>query len=120
MLQAPSSNDPVLSEAIPLCQPPQDSDGKIDLSLLEENLRLKTNLGIVDCLGEVLGGGDSDEVPKHSIEMELSFGKCRVLDTDALLKAKETLDRDRDQLAVRHLKEIRSEQARFKQIWLFS
>src|SRR4051812_37408088 len=36
-----------------------------------KNLYLKTDLGIVDCLGEVLGVGGFDEVLKHSIEVEL-------------------------------------------------
>src|SRR5882757_6658048 len=47
-----------------------------------KNLYLKTDLGIVDCLGEVLGVGDFDEVARHAIELELPIGKCRVLDID--------------------------------------
>jgi hypothetical protein len=73
-----------------------------------KNLYLRTDLGIVDCLGEVLGIGDYKEVAKHSIELDLPGGKCRVLNIDALIRAKETLGRDRDRLAVRHLKEIKN------------
>jgi hypothetical protein len=72
-----------------------------------KNLYLKTDWGIVDCLGEVLGVGNFDEVATHSVELELPIGKCRVLDIDALIKAKEALDRDRDRLAVLQLKEIK-------------
>jgi hypothetical protein len=61
----------------------------------------------VDCLGEVLGIGDFDEVAKHSIELELPAGKCRVMDIDALIRAKEAMNRDHDQITVKELKEIK-------------
>jgi hypothetical protein len=75
-----------------------------------KNLYLKTDWGMVDCLGEILGVGSFDEVAKHCVELELPSGKCRVLDIDALIRAKEAMDRDRDRIAVRHLKEIRKKQ----------
>lgn len=71
-----------------------------------KNLYLKTDLGVVDCLGEVLGVGDFDAVSKHGVEVELPGGKCRVLDLDALIRAKEAMDRDHDRITVKHLKEI--------------
>jgi hypothetical protein len=72
-----------------------------------KNLYLKTDLGAIDCLGEVLGVGNFDEVVKRSVEVELPCGKCRVLDIDALIRAKEAMDRDHDRITVRHLKEIK-------------
>jgi hypothetical protein len=72
-----------------------------------KNLYLKTDLGRVDCLGEVLGIGNFDEVAKHSIELELPAGKCRVLDIDALIRAKEAMNREHDQITVKELKEIK-------------
>lgn len=42
-----------------------------------KNLYLKTDLGIVDCLGEVRGVGDYDEVARHSILLDLPVGPCR-------------------------------------------
>ena len=72
-----------------------------------KNLYLKTDLGRVDCLGEVLGIGDFDEVVKHSIELELPAGKCRVLNLDALIRAKEAMNRDHDRITVKELKEIK-------------
>jgi hypothetical protein len=77
-----------------------------------KNLYLKTDLGIVDCLGEVLGVGNFDEVAKHSIELELPSGKCRVIDIDTLIIAKEAMDRDHDRITVRHLKEIKKQQSK--------
>src|SRR5712671_5618039 len=39
-----------------------------------KNLYLKTDLGRLDCLGEILGVGDFNEVEKHSVELELPSG----------------------------------------------
>jgi hypothetical protein len=75
-----------------------------------KNLYLKTDLGIIDCLGEILGVGDYDEVFKHSVELELPIGKCRVIDIDALIAAKEAMNRDHDRITVRDLKEIKKRQ----------
>jgi hypothetical protein len=75
-----------------------------------KNLYLKTDLGIVDCLGEVLGVGTFDEVLQHSIEVELPYGKCRILDLDTLIRAKEAMNRDHDRITVRYLQEIKKRQ----------
>jgi len=75
-----------------------------------KNLYLKTDLGVVDCLGEVLGVGNFDEVRKRSVELDLPFGKCRVLDIDALIRAKQAMNRDHDRITVRHLQEIKKQQ----------
>jgi hypothetical protein len=74
-----------------------------------KNLYLKTDLGIVDCLGEVLGLGNFEEVLKNSVEVELPVGKCRILDIDALIRAKEAMGRDHDKITVKHLKEIKKQ-----------
>jgi hypothetical protein len=75
-----------------------------------KNLYLKTDLGIIDCLGEVLGIGNYDEVARHSIELELPAGKCRVLDIDALIRAKEAMNRDHDRITIKQLIEIKKQQ----------
>ena len=72
-----------------------------------KNLYLKTDLGRVDCLGEILGVGDFEEVVTHSVELELPAGKCRVLDIDTLIRAKEAMNRDHDRITARELKEIK-------------
>ena len=59
-----------------------------------QNLYLKTDLGIVDCLSNVLGLGEFESVLKASIELELPFGHCRILDIESLIQAKETMNRD--------------------------
>src|SRR5664280_1197068 len=74
-----------------------------------KNLYLKTDLGVVDCLGEILGVGNFDEVLKRSIEVELPYGKCRILDIEALIRAKEAMNRDHDRITVKYLKEIKKQ-----------
>jgi hypothetical protein len=75
-----------------------------------KNLYLKTDLGVVDCLGEVLGVGNFDEVWKNSVEVELPYGKCRILDIDALIRAKEAMNRNHDKITVMLLKKIKEQQ----------
>jgi hypothetical protein len=75
-----------------------------------KNLYLKTDLGVVDCLGEVLGVGDFDAVLKGSVEVELPVGKCRIIDMETLIRAKEAMNRDHDRITVKHLKEIIKQQ----------
>ena len=75
-----------------------------------KNLYLKTDLGIVDCLGQVLGVGDFDEVLKNSVEVELPYGKCQIIDIETLIRAKEAMNRDHDRITVKYLKEIIKQQ----------
>ena len=76
-----------------------------------KNLYIKTDLGVLDCLGSVLGVGDFDEVSKHSMEIELPIGKLRILDIDTLIQAKEAMGRPHDIITVQHLKAVRRTQA---------
>ncbi len=75
-----------------------------------KNLYLKTDLGIVDCLGEVMGVGDFESVLSHSVEVKLPFGACRILDLEALIRAKKAMNRDHDRIALRQLEEIKRRQ----------
>jgi hypothetical protein len=74
------------------------------------NLYLKTDLGPVDCLAEILGIGNFESVLKHSVELELPFGHCRILDLDALIRAKQAMNREHDRIALRQLREIKRRQ----------
>lgn len=73
-----------------------------------KNLYLRTDFGPLDCLGEVLGVGNFDEVLAHSIELKLPFGPCRILDLESLIRAKEAMNRDHDRVSVRQLREIQN------------
>jgi hypothetical protein len=75
-----------------------------------KNLYLKTDLGVLDCLGEVLGVGDFDAVLGQSAQVELPFGPCRILKLDSLIRAKEAMNRDHDRITVRQLREIKRRQ----------
>jgi hypothetical protein len=77
-----------------------------------KNLYLDTDLGQLDCLGSVLGIGDFDKVLKRSTRIKLPFGFCRILGLDALIVAKEAMDRPRDRAAVTELKALRSRRSR--------
>ena len=102
-----------IQTAVENLHPAQRSRPDLLLALTPErcaslkNLHLKTDLGAVDCLGEVLGVGDFGSVLQHSVELELPFGNCRILDLDALIRAKEAMNRDHDRLTVRQLTEIK-------------
>jgi hypothetical protein len=77
-----------------------------------KNLYLKTDLGVLDCLSEVLGLGSFATVKKQSVIIETEFGKCRVLGLEALIKAKRAMGRPRDREAVVQLEAIRARQRR--------
>jgi hypothetical protein len=74
------------------------------------NIYLDTDWGQLDCLGEVLGVGDYEDVVAQSISVELAGGVCRILSIDALIRAKEAMGRQRDLEAALQLRAIRERQ----------
>ncbi len=84
---------------------PLDLTGEQCVTL--KNLYLKTDLGVLDCLGEVLGIGDFEQVLRQSVDVELPFGSCRILEIDGLIRAKEAMNRDHDRITVLQLMEIK-------------
>ncbi|HMP81424.1 MAG TPA: hypothetical protein PKA41_01805 [Verrucomicrobiota bacterium] len=93
----------------------QRTDLPLDLTPAQcaslKDLYLKTDLGILDCLGEIKAVGDYDEVSRHTVELELPIGRCRVIDLETLIAAKEAMGRDHDRITVRELKEIKKRQS---------
>jgi hypothetical protein len=87
---------------------------KLPLTLTREscaglkNLYLRTDLGVIDCLGEVSGLGDFDAVLRESVTLQLDMGDCRVLSLDALIRAKEAMNRPRDREAIIELRAIKA------------
>jgi predicted nucleotidyltransferase len=71
------------------------------------NLYLQTDFGPVDFLSSISGVGDFDSVRANSVEVELFGRRCRVMSLDDLIRAKETLGRDKDIQAVVQLRAIR-------------
>jgi hypothetical protein len=86
---------------------------KLPLELNDElcsslkNLYLETDLCILDCISEVAGVGDYDEVLRRSVEIESPSGRFRVLNIDALIQAKLALNRAQDRIAVQQLRAIK-------------
>ena len=86
---------------------------KLPLELTDElcgrlkNLYLQTDLGKLDCLGEVAGVGGYDTVLANSVVFRLSYGDFRVLNLDAAIASKEAVGRPRDLEAARQLRAIR-------------
>ena len=86
---------------------------KLPLELTDElcqrlkNLYLTTDLGILDCLGEVKGIGDFEAVLQQSELKEFPFGSFFVLKIDALIQSKNAVGRPHDLFAVAQLKAIK-------------
>lgn len=71
-----------------------------------KNCYLSTKLGKVNFLGDVSGVGDYRDAATHSIEMEMPFGKLRVLDCESLIRAKMAAGREKDLLVVKQLRAL--------------
>lgn len=71
-----------------------------------KNLYLTTDLGQLDCLSEVKGIGDFNEVLRYSVEVKLPAGPCRILSVEALIRAKEAMGGSKDKLTILQLKAI--------------
>ncbi len=90
---------------------------KIPLELSPEfcrglkNLFLQTDQGQLDVLSEILGIGTYEDVLRHSTTVELMGRQIRILSLDALIRAKEALNRPRDKEAVIQLRAIRDRRA---------
>jgi hypothetical protein len=72
-----------------------------------KNIYLDTDIGQLDCLGEILGIGDFQAVQKRSMVVDTDGCQLRLLELDALIQAKKALNRPRDQEAVLQLQAIR-------------
>jgi len=87
--------------------------GRLPLELTAENagrlrnLYLDTDLGHLDCLSEIQGLGGYDTVANASQRIEIDGVSVRVLTIDALIAAKEAMNRPRDREAIRQLRAIK-------------
>ena len=81
-----------------------------------KNVYLQTDLGKLDCLGEVAGVGVFEEVKKQSVVAKFSYGEFRFLDLEALITSKEAVGRERDKEAVRWLQCIKEKREQQKEL----
>jgi len=74
-----------------------------------KNLYLDTDIGQLDCLGEVLGLGNFDAVKRLSESIDIDGKECRLLTLEALIRAKQAMGRPKDIETIRQLEAIRKE-----------
>jgi hypothetical protein len=82
-----------------------------------KNLYLQTDLGKLDCLGEVAGIGNFEEVKKQSVLASMSFGQFSFLNIDALIASKKAVGREHDWAAVRRLAAIKERKEQQKELF---
>jgi predicted nucleotidyltransferase len=82
---------------------------RLDVETLEAglNFTLTTDLGWIDLLGEITGGGGYQDLVSHSIAIEVFGLHCRVLDLDALIRAKRAAGRPKDFEVLAELEALR-------------
>ena len=71
------------------------------------NFTLTTDLGWIDLLGEIAGGGKYEDLLPHSTQIEAFGVTCRVLDLDALIRAKRAAGRPKDLEVIGELEILR-------------
>ncbi len=72
-----------------------------------KNIYLSTDFGVLDCLSEVTGLGNFEQVLQLSIPCKMSCGEFPILSLDALIASKEAVGREKDFYAARLLRAIK-------------
>ena len=83
-----------------------------ELAAQLKNLYLQTDLGTLDCLSQVTGIGDYEQVWRRSVTLNRAGGVFPTLDLDGLIAAKEALGRERDLAALKQLRAIKEKTQR--------
>jgi len=73
------------------------------------NFTLVTDLGALDLLGEITGGGKYEDLLPHSIVLRLYRTECRCLGLNRLIEVKRAAGRPRDLETVAELEALREE-----------
>ena len=86
---------------------------RLDVATLQSglNFTLTTDLGELDLLGEVAGGGGYDDLLADSVTLDLFGLSCRCLGLDALIRLKRAAGRPKDFEAIAELEALRDEQS---------
>ena len=72
------------------------------------NLYLRTDLGVLDCLGKITGIGDFAACLENSDSLDLGAFTIRILSIEALIEAKRAMGRPRDLHTASELEIIRA------------
>jgi hypothetical protein len=78
------------------------------------NFTLVTNLGALDLLGEITGGGGYDDLLPHSLTLALHKSECLCLGIEYLIKVKRAAGRPKDFEAIAELEAILEERQKLK------
>ena len=73
------------------------------------NFTLQTDLGDLDLLGEITGGGGYPQLWPHSVELQAFGNRHRCLDLETLIRVKRAAGRPRDLDAIAELRAIQQE-----------
>jgi predicted nucleotidyltransferase len=76
------------------------------------NFTLTCDLGDIDLLGEVTGGGTYGDLLPHSMPIKVSGVPCRCLDLPTLIRVKRAAGRPKDMEAIAELEALHGEQKR--------
>jgi hypothetical protein len=76
------------------------------------NFTLTTDVGAIDILGEITGGGDFASLLPHSVRVTIFDVSCLCLGLDKLIEVKRAAGRLRDLQAVADLEALREERGR--------
>ena len=71
------------------------------------NFTLETDLGWIDLLGEITGGGRYEDLLPHAEILEVFGRPCRVLNMDTLIRTKRAAGRPKDIEAIAELELLR-------------
>jgi len=74
------------------------------------NFTLITSLGALDLWGEIVGGGNYEDLLRHSIPIQLFGVECRCLSLEQLIKVKRAAGRPKDLETIAELEAIQEEQ----------
>ncbi|HWP98906.1 MAG TPA: hypothetical protein VNK92_00415 [Vicinamibacterales bacterium] len=76
------------------------------------NFTLQTDLGALDLLGEIAGGGRYDDLLPDTVAVQVFGIECRVLSLERLIAVKRAAGRPRDLEAIAELEAILEERGR--------
>ena len=77
------------------------------------NFTLTTDLGDLDLLGEIAGGGDYEDLRPHTVSLELFGMEVLCLDLEWLIRVKRAAGRPRDLEVLAELEAIQEETSEF-------
>jgi len=73
------------------------------------NFTLTTDVGWIDLLGEIVGGGTWQQLSAHTLDITLFGHACRVLDLERLIQVKRAAGRPKDLEAIAELEALLDE-----------